>query len=330
MKSLLFLLSLPLFAYADPSGEEKPSDPPSEEIALAEPNSFTSTKNAINPPFLAKPEISAKHKSSTVAVGLSALLPGLGSYYLGDYQTSAAVLGTTLVGTGLELSRLNVSEDIPINFWDNLAIVQNTWFYGIYAAYRDVRIYNKGKDYLYKMPTDSFSDLAKAPFRLSVLKKPEVWVGLLGCFALGATVSYFAFPEDLHIQLDTSKQFNPLCAFPVGIGEETFFRGYVQPLLSEPFSPAGGILLSSLIFGAAHFQNAEMLPEEHRWRYHAFIVPYISTLGAYFGYLTYKNNSLQESVAIHSWYDFAIFSATSVGTEAMISGNPKFAFAFTF
>jgi len=294
----------------------------SEEVALLEPSIFTNPP--IEPEKLGPPPLIVErpHKSSFVAVGLSFLAPGLGSIYLGDYAAGVGLLGTYSLGRGLELSK-----------YPEFSLPQNTVFYGIYAAYRDVRIYNNGVGYSYKMPTDSLADLTRAPFRWKVLKKPEVWGALLGSLYLGGTIAYYAFPKDAIIGCDASKVSNlasPIRAFPVGIGEEAFFRGYLQSFLAERTSPEGGMVLSSILFGLAHAKNAGALKPEHQWRYYAFSIPYISAMGGYFSWLTYKNGSLQESVALHSWYDFTLFSLGALATQAAIGGNPNFNFSFVF
>ena len=119
-------------------------------------------------------------------------------------------------------------------------------------------------------------------------------------------------------------------ALPVGIGEEAFFRGYLQPVFSEWLTPWGGITASSAIFGAAHILNAQTMAPEHRWRYYSFILPFITSFGVYFGWLTHKNNSLQESVALHTWYDFIIFTVSSLDTQAAGTGRSSFAIAIPF
>lgn len=324
MKSLLPILFAFQILYADsPAPEEKTT----EEVALLEDDSFT--EKFIPPQRVEQPlqKFKIPEKKSSIAVGLSLLTPGLGSIYLGEYQTGRAILGTTIASIGYFINDPHKP--------DGLIIAQNTWGYGIYAAYRDARIYNKSKGYSYPMPTDSFSDLALAPFRLRVLKKPEVWGGLVGMFTAGALLARYAFRnyqtngKSAYAATDSPKK-SPFLAFPIGIGEETFFRGYLQPALSENLTPAGGIIASSILFSLAHIGNADRLPLEQRWQYYAFSMPYIAVAGSYFGWITYKNNSLQESVALHSWYDFILFSAAAVAVDTAILKESKFAFAISF
>jgi membrane protease YdiL (CAAX protease family) len=165
---------------------------------------------------------------------------------------------------------------------------------------------------------DSFADVSSAPFRWSVLKKPEVWGGLLGAFALGAFLNRFTPSEDKpKAALSVREMSMPLRAFPVGVGEECLFRGYLQSTLIEALGPVGGIAVASAAFGAAHIPNASGFSKKERLAYYKFGIPFITAAGGYLGWMTYKNRSLQESVAMHAWYDFAIFAAEAATAAAI-------------
>jgi membrane protease YdiL (CAAX protease family) len=271
-------------------------------------------------------------KSSFLAVGLSSFIPGLGHVYLGDMKTAGVLAGSTGVGLGLGFgfsSSLHSKEFIRST---SFLAVETTWLYGIYAAYRDVRTYNKQAGYCYKMPIDSFSDLTSAPFNFRVLKKPEVWGGLLGSLAIAFGAAYLVYPgvNHIHPSLSLKRTLSPFTAFPIGIGEESFFRGFLQSQLSEWFTPWGGIILSSLIFGVLHMPNAWDLEPQDRRSYYTAIVPLITVSGIYDGWLTYKNHSLKESVAIHAWYDFILFTIGSVAGQTLTKGRSEFAIAVPF
>jgi membrane protease YdiL (CAAX protease family) len=189
------------------------------------------------------------------------------------------------------------------------------------------------------MPTDQFSDLAYAPFKWSVIKKPEVWGGLLTALGTAAAVGYL-WQLDGYLTKPSAasrlgnklgNRLTPLYAFPVGISEEALFRGYLQSHLSESLTPTGGIIASSLLFGAAHISNGLLMedPEDQR-RYFSYSIPFITAFGAYFGWLAHHTNSLQEGVALHSWYDFALFSLDAATKGAISTGTPSFAFSLPF
>jgi len=267
-----------------------------------------------------EPIYKAPYRSAALAAGLSALLPGLGHAYIGDMETT----GCFFVGTGLAFGASTLKRDptlyIPAGY-----LLNNTWMYGVYAAYRDTRILNGSSYYSYKkMPTDSLFDLATAPFRPSILKKPEVWGGLICKLAVAFGVGYLR-----HISMSHSGSFShstqvnkvmPFMAFPVGMGEEAFFRGYLQPQLSETFnSPAAGLVLSSLLFGGAHFMNTLDMDRESTQAYCTYSIPLITASGFYYGWLANKNCSLQEVVAIHALYDFTLFSlAAALRPESIL------------
>jgi membrane protease YdiL (CAAX protease family) len=269
-----------------------------------------------------------KYKSPFAAVSLSVVFPGLGHAYLGDLKTAGGLIGTT----GLSIGAASAFHSDEVAFFTSLATASNTWLYGIYAAYRDVRIYNGQPGYSYQMPTDSFADLAYAPFNYKVLKKPEVWGGLLGSLALAVGIGYLAFHDEIFPQSSHSlnRGFTPLVALPVGIGEESFFRGFLQSQLAESLTPWGGIAVSSLLFGASHIGNGMALEPGMQKGYYKFVLPFLTLAGVYEGWLTYKNGSLKSSVALHTWYDFVLFTLGSLAPQAVLKGRAEFAIALPF
>jgi hypothetical protein len=59
-------------------------------------------------------------------------------------------------------------------------------------------------------------------------------------------------------------------------------------------------------------------------------MPFIAACGGYMGWLSYKNGSLKESVAVHAWYDFIIFSLASVASQSITGEPATFAIQFAF
>jgi membrane protease YdiL (CAAX protease family) len=189
--------------------------------------------------------------------------------------------------------------------------------------------------YKYKIPNEQFDELSKSPFNYKVLKKKEVWGGTLALLAGGIGVSYLR--DKLTNKIDikkslkvSSKYAYPIVAFPIGFSEEILFRGFLQPSLNEILTPTGGVIASSLIFGAAHLSNASNWSNRDRINYYRFSIPYITLAGAYFGYISYKNNSLKEAIAVHSWYDFVLFALNSIDFGSTIVKRPSFSFGFSF
>ena len=238
---------------------------------------------------MAPPELKSK-KIAWAASGLS-LVPGLGQFYLGDYQAAGGYAATAL---GLLMVPDSISSQV---------LFINTSLYNMYAAYRDARMYNGLAHYKYPVPTDTMYELATAPFRPSVIAKPEVWGGYLGCLAVamswGMATSYLDAGQKIEMV-------HPIMAFPIGIGEEAYFRGVWMTGLSEVFGETTGLLASSVLFALAHAGRVEGASREEKIAYYTKAMPLIAGLGAYLGWVTRKNNSLQEAATIHAWYDFTL------------------------
>ncbi len=321
-----------VFMYADDKEEQKDSDdvaPVLFEETQETAQTFADRPAILEPTSAAPPELVKHYKRPWLATSLSALCPGLGHAYLNDYRTAGTLAGAY----GLELGMLNLGSKDTEQLTRNFIALQTTQFYGIYAAYRDVRANNQNVGFRYPMPTDSFQQLLFAPFDWTVIRKPEVWGGVLGCLSLAVTVSALTHTEEAPATNAICSDFpviDPFMAFAIGLGEESFFRGYLQSAFSESLTPVGGMITSSILFAAAHIANAELLPEEERMQYYKVSLPVIGSIGAYCSWLTYKNRSLRESVAVHSWYDFVLLAISSAATKAAITKKKEIAFSFTF
>jgi len=277
-------------------------------------------------PFVAPLEptpIVKPYRSPTVAALLSTLGPGLGHYYLGDPRVGTELLGSYLVGS---IGAFAARNDASL-YATTISTLGGISLYSIYAAYRDAHLYNGNPPLA--LPRENLENLAKAPFQWSIIKKPEVWGACIGALALGTTLTYYVYVNSPCAAFKTT-YIEPLRAFPVAIGEESLFRGLLQTSLSDNLSPWGAITLSSLLFGAAHIPNALQFEPSKRWRYYSFSVPFITCLGAYMGWLTHKNHSLKESVALHTWYDFVLMGAGALASQAMIGGKTDVSYGWYF
>jgi len=84
-----------------------------------------------------------------------------------------------------------------------------------------------------------------------------------------------------------------LVAALAGVGEELLFRGVLQGVLARYLGPEGGLLIASLLFGAAHC----MTP--------AYFV-LAALIGAYLGWLTQCSANLLPAILVHAFYDLLI------------------------
>ena len=76
-----------------------------------------------------------------------------------------------------------------------------------------------------------------------------------------------------------------MLALVPGLCEEFLFRGYAQRQFERATGPAGGMLLSGVIFGAYHLRPSQLLP--------------LVVLGVYLAYLTWRTGSLWPAVLVH-------------------------------
>lgn len=82
-----------------------------------------------------------------------------------------------------------------------------------------------------------------------------------------------------------------LLAILAGVGEELLFRGFLQPVLSRPLGPVGGLLVASAIFGLVHWITP-------------FYALFAALLGLYLGLLFIVTESLLAAAVAHAVYDF--------------------------
>jgi CAAX protease family protein len=80
-------------------------------------------------------------------------------------------------------------------------------------------------------------------------------------------------------------------AFLAGAGEELFFRGWLQSLLTSKFETWIGILIASAIFGLAHYLSGNY-------------AIYAGLTGLYLGVIYKASGNLYIVMVMHAVYDF--------------------------
>jgi membrane protease YdiL (CAAX protease family) len=272
-----------------------------------------------------------------VAAGFSVLCPGCGYFYLRDPTRAVAYLGAAGALLG---AALLVQDQTPVDdsggHPDGRAMplemaIQELWFYGIFASYRDARLARDDAGARYPVAREHLTEMVIAPFNPHVLKSPYVWAGLP--VLIGAAVGYGVLVSHF-VSIDNGPptrslgdpggvrffghHYGTAAGFALGsgynatlydmvaVGEESLFRGVVQSGLSETsLGLWGGWAVGSAIFGGIHAFN--FIGEEQGFKTAAVAVPYITLTGSYLGYVFIKKDfSLLTGVAIHFWYDFAL------------------------
>lgn len=276
-------------------------------------------------------------KSPGTALGWALVAPGAGHFYLRQPVKGAAftVSAVGLLAAGLVLQRSpdatigdpddpNLRPRHPLGFLASMG-AQNVWFYNMFSAYRDARLLRGDIGYRYPISRETLDDLAAAPFSPSVLKSPWVWGGLPAMLGLAVAFSAIVSPSDfrsprhafdgqrinfLGHRYPTASGFALGEAYlgglflPVGVGEESLFRGVLQSSLSESLGPWGGWGVASAIFGGVHVFN---FTDDRNAATALYAVPFISFVGSYFGLVYMKSGyQLSRGVALHFWYDFLL------------------------
>jgi membrane protease YdiL (CAAX protease family) len=276
------------------------------------------------------------------AAGWAALCPGCGQIYLGKPAVGIAQLlaAATFLGGGYFLAKSgttggnSLSLDGPVSSSRASAGIlllgagQNTWFYQVFDAYRDARVGQDDAGYKHHISRETLDQLVAAPFTPSVISSPWVWGAVPLTLAAGIAVSFIGHTSgaqppsffDVHsinfFGADLSKgagfaageTYLAALFDPVGVGEESLFRGVIQTEMDERLGPYGGLAVASAIFGGAHALNYVGPGQDPKQALVA--VPFIATIGATLG-LAYLRTDyhLRTSVAMHFWYDFLLSTA---------------------
>lgn len=97
----------------------------------------------------------------------------------------------------------------------------------------------------------------------------------------------------------------PLSYLLVGPGEELMFRGTVQGLLREAYTPAPAIVIASVVFALAHVTNVLGAPLAQKAAYLAAIFTLSLLLGALYEY----SRNLVVPALVHGTYNALLFLA---------------------
>ncbi len=171
--------------------------------------------------------------------------------------------------------------------------------YSIYSSYRDAGGLGEYKK------SESIEDLAFAPFNPNVVKLPFVYAPLLAIsllLGLGQVVNDGSNPILLPESLKKDGSLYAgafVSGISPAIGEEAFFRGYLNHRLSMSplLGPFGGLGVSSTLFMLAHEGNTDARDGR--------LVRLLG--GFYFGYIhMLYGYDLRPSIAAHFWYNFLI------------------------
>jgi hypothetical protein len=244
----------------------------------------------------------------------SAIVPGAGQAANGDYGDAALHFGVFAVSVYGAIRYKDKSdyldadqrydEDNNREFINKttlrydyaVRLASDMTLYSGYAAYRDAR-QRDNSGFRTPAPRESLGDLAKAPFSFNYLSRPTTFIPL----AVEAALLYhYRDSKDaygIYRANDVSKRdlhvFNLTANEMTAVGEEAFFRGFLNNEFSSRYGDDTGLVTSSVIFGLAHTgqgQTANVLQA--------------TAAGFYFGWLHQKNGyEAGEGVALHYWFN---------------------------
>jgi hypothetical protein len=246
--------------------------------------------------------------SPTLAGLASAIVPGLGQASNGDYETAAAHFGIFAVSLSTALFYEHkpdfLSDGARYDEAGNrefinqttlrsdfaLRLATDTALYSSFGAYRDARQRDE-RAYRTPAPKETLSDLALAPFSLEFMSRPTTFIPLaLQAWAVSRKNGYAIYwgqdvsARDLHIYNVSANEFT-------AVGEEGFFRGFLNNEFSNRWGDGWGLTWSSLVFGVAHTGQGQTANAVQA-----------SIAGAYLGWMQQRNGfQIGEGVALHYW-----------------------------
>jgi membrane protease YdiL (CAAX protease family) len=173
--------------------------------------------------------------------------------------------------------------------------ILSTMMYSVYSSFRDAGGISEERK------KETISELAFSPFNYQILKKPLVFSPILLIAAISGLSS---FGEQTPILVPPSlKKDGSLYAsafvngLSPGVGEEAFFRGYLNYSMVQSFGAAGGIGGSSVLFMLAHEGNSDA----KEGRFSRLLA------GAYLGFVHYQSSfDIKPGIAVHFWWNFII------------------------
>jgi membrane protease YdiL (CAAX protease family) len=265
---------------------------------------------------------------SPVGAGLSSLLiPGAGQFANGDNEAAAAHFGVFAVSVyGLFYYRSRpdyLDEDRRYDDVANREFINRTTLkydyaarlatdsalYSSYGAYRDARRRSSASDRT-PVPTESLGELARAPFTPQYFARPTTFIPLaLQAWAAFRSKDGYGIYRAPDVSVRDLHLFNASANEMTAVGEEAFFRGFLNNEFSNRYGDGVGLGLSSTVFGLAHTGQGQTA---NAWQ--------AAVAGLYLGWVHQRNGfEAGEGVAIHYWINvLAGISAIRNGGSAQL------------
>jgi hypothetical protein len=243
--------------------------------------------------------------SPSTAAALSVIIPGLGQATQGDYTAAAehfSLFAASLAAGAYYQRKPDLLSDDDRYQHDReivnqttlrrdfaLRVATDTALYSSFAAYRDGRSRDT-RLYRTPAPKESLSDLAVAPFSWEYLSRPTTFIPL-GLQLIAAASDHYGVYRQPDVSTNALYANELVANEFTAVGEEGFFRGFLNNEFSDRWGNGWGLVGSSTIFGLAHSGQGQTA--------NAFQA---GLAGAYLGWVQQRNNfQIGEGVAIHYW-----------------------------
>jgi hypothetical protein len=268
--------------------------------------------------------------SPTIAAAASAIIPGLGQATQGDYTAAAehfSIFAASLATANYYQHRPDFLSDDDRYQHEReiinqstlrrdyaLRIAGDTALYSSFAAYRDGRSRDT-RSYRTPAPTETLSQLAVAPFKWDYLSRPTTFIPL-GLQLLAAASDKYGVYRAPDVSTNALYAYELTANEFTAVGEEGFFRGFLNNELSDRWGNGWGLVGSSTIFGLAHTGQGQTAN-----------VFQAGLAGAYLGWVQQRNDfQIGEGVAIHYWVNViaGIAAIRHGGSAQLVSLNIPF------
>ena len=257
--------------------------------------------------FDIKPTVLADSPNLAAFSGL--LLPGLiqgldGQYTKAAWYATGAVGGFAIYGNYSDKVDFikdddRYDDDREVEYLNDTTlkadlastVALNSMFMSAYDAYQS-RAQYRGFNHGVTVSRKPVSELWKAPFEWNNLAKPSTYIPLLVVAAyVSSRDNVYAIERDRSVSMFKAMTTNFGSNMLTGVGEEAFFRGYLNTELSHQLGETPGVVASSLLFGAVHSGSGNQAN-----------FGMATAIGGYLGWLHQSNNyELDQGVALHYW-----------------------------
>jgi hypothetical protein len=266
---------------------------------------------ALNP--LCKASENLEKKSLFWTPLASIFLPGFGQEMDDEHTKSILLAGQGISGILIASNALqkqvdynktpvldeNYQQDIRLQLLIGGSMYTNAGLLSAFDVFNSrLKAYQAEGKFEFLPHNQNLTDLYKAPFHFSYLKKSTTWIPFLIAMGLGYEgLMSPPHPNQIHARgIDGAA--GAYLSYNAGTGEEAYFRGALYPTLYESWNGHWTAnATQALVFGYMHG------PE-----------PYPQILaGWYLGWLAEKNGfDLGEGIFVHAWWDFWVITANFI------------------